>query len=447
MLVPAGNPIKTGAPIDVIPASAVFCGCAEDAELPSRWDQFRLAEQLHLAEPHRPDQLVDYGADRHQSEREGHGDHGGRDRAAGELESRGSDHRRPQRGTIPYNYGQTYAPKTAVGIIEETHVFTPNIVNQLKYGYARYNGPTFDADQLPAYSATAMGISGLPAGPAQQAFPITSFAGTNAPTQWGGTTPSVTLAENYTLLDNLQWVKGKHTLTFGGQIAWLLYNVVNATGGTTPVTLANAVTETAGITPSSNSKPSYAAPGGTGLSYASFLIGQIDRPSYTQYLQQEFGARFRAMSPYIQDNWKVTSKLTLDLGLRYDFFPTVTEVHNAGSFFNPDLANPVTGVNGALQFTGNGANTCNCSTPVNNYFKNFGPRLGLAYQIDPKTVMRASYGVMFTHGNAVGGSATSLGTLGFAASPSFAASGTLLSTAPLTAARGTPFRLRRPPQE
>ena len=58
---------------------------------------------------------------------------------------------------------------------------------------------------------------------------------------------------------------------------------------------------------------------------------------------------------------------------------------------------------------------------MNNYYKNIGPRLGLAYQIDPKTVMRASYGVMFTHGNAVGGSSTSLGTLGFSAAPSFLA--------------------------
>ena len=156
----------------------------------------------------------------------------------------------------------------------------------------------------------------------------------------------------------------------------------------------------------------------TGLSYASFLVGQIDKTSFTQYLQQEFGARFRAISPYVQDNWRVTSKLTLDLGLRYDFFPSVTEVHNAGSFFSPTLANPVTGLNGALQFTGHGAGTCNCSTPVNNYYKNFGPRLGLAYQVDPKTVIRASYGIMFTHGNAVGGSALrSLGGTSWASLP------------------------------
>jgi hypothetical protein len=333
-------------------------------------------------------------------------------------------------GPIPYNFGQVYAPKTAVGVIEETHVFTSNIVNQLKYGYARYNGPTFDADQSPAYSATAMGITGLPLGAAQGGFPFVTYAGTDAPTNWAGEGPSVTLAENYTLLDNLQWVKGKHTLTFGAQIAWLLYNVVNATGGSTPATLADAVTETAAINkgaPVSN----------TGLSYASFLIGQTDKLSFTDYLQQEFGARFRAISPYVQDNWRVTPKLTLDLGLRYDFFPSVTEVHNAGSFFSPTLANPFTGVGGALQFTGSGAGTCNCSTPVNNYYKNFGPRIGLAYQVDPKTVVRASYGIMFTHGNAVGGSATSLGTLGFSSAPSFSSStSTYLSSAPFTGTNG-----------
>jgi hypothetical protein len=338
-------------------------------------------------------------------------------------------------GPIPYNYGQAYAPKTAVGIIEETHIFTPHLVNQFKYGFARYNGPTFVSNSGAAYAATTMGISGLPSGAAQNTFPIVTWAGTDAPTNWGGTTPSVTLAQNYTLVDNVQWVKGKHTFTFGGQIAWLQYNVVNATGGSTPITLAQAVTETAGISTSGSTKGSTIS--GTGLSYASFLLGENDKLSFTNYLQQEFGARFRPISPYIQDNWKVSDKLTLDLGLRYDFFPSVREVHNAGSYFSPTLANPITGVGGALQFTGSGAGTCNCSTPVNNYFKNFGPRIGLAYQVDPKTVIRASWGLIFSHGNAVGGLATSLGTLGFSTAPSFSSSGsTYLSTAPFTGSNG-----------
>src|SRR5215469_7372728 len=190
-------------------------------------------------------------------------------------------------GPIPYNYGQTYAPKTAVGVIEETHIFTPNLINQFKYGYARYNGPTFNADQLPPYAATAMGITGLPAGPAQDGFPITTFSAScssttnNAPTCWAGTTPNVTIAQNYTLLDSVQWIKGNHSFTFGGQIAWLLYNVNNATGGSTPITLANSVTETSGIVTSGTNKGSLIS--GSGNAYASFLVGQIDKTSFTTY--------------------------------------------------------------------------------------------------------------------------------------------------------------------
>jgi Carboxypeptidase regulatory-like domain/TonB dependent receptor len=328
-------------------------------------------------------------------------------------------------GPEPYNYGQAFTPKTAVGVIEETHIFSPHIVNQIKYGYARYNGPTFNPNITPAFASSTLGISGLPAGQAAGGFPVVTFAGTAAPTNWGGAQANVTIAQNYTLLDNVQWNVGKHSLTMGGQIAWLLYNVTPLTGGSSFLTLATAVTETAGL-----QNGTFAATPNTGLSYASFLIGQIDKGSLSQNVVQGFGSRFRAISPYVQDNWKVTEKLTLDLGLRYDFFPALTEAHDNMSFFNPNLANPVTGVNGALQFTGTGANTCNCRTPVNNYFKNFGPRIGLAYQVDPKTVIRASYGVMYTHGNGVGGGSGTAGgagnSLGFSASPSFSANAQLL---------------------
>ena len=341
-------------------------------------------------------------------------------------------------GPVPYNYGQTFAPKTAVGVIEETHVFSPRIINQFKYGYARYNGPTFQPNQTPTFAAATQGITGLPGGQAAGAFPIVTYTGTNAPTNWAGQVANVTIAENYTLLDNVQWNIGKHSLTFGGQIAWLLYQVLPDTGGTSPLTIATNVTETAAFNPSTNN--SIAATANTGYSYASFLIGEVDKGSLTQNVVQEYGSRFRAISPYIQDNWKVNQKLTLDIGLRYDFFPSLREAHDNMSFFNPNLANPITGINGALQYTGTGTNTCNCHTPVNNYFKNFGPRIGLAYQVDTKTVVRASYGVMYTHGNAVGGGGSTAGlagnTLGFSASPSFSANAQLLSTFPLTGNTG-----------
>ncbi|HXS11678.1 MAG TPA: carboxypeptidase-like regulatory domain-containing protein [Acidobacteriaceae bacterium] len=327
-------------------------------------------------------------------------------------------------GPIPYNQGQVFAPKTAVAIAEETHIFTPHVINQIKYGFARYNGPTINADYNPAYGAgTAMGITNLPAGQASGAFPITTFAsGANPPTNWAGTTASVTIAQNFTLVDNVQWIFGNHSLTLGGQIAWIQYLNRPATTGTTPLTLTNSVNPTAQI--NSNGQPNtFTVTANTGLAYASFLLGQIGSSSMTSYAVQEYASRFSAVSPYVQDNWKVNSRLTLDLGLRWDYFPPVRENVDNLSFFNPNLTNPVTGSGGVLQFAGNGTNTCNCSSPSNTYWKNFGPRFGFAYQSDPKTVWRGSMGVMFTHGNGVGGGgASSLGggnvSLGFSSSAS-----------------------------
>jgi hypothetical protein len=329
-------------------------------------------------------------------------------------------------GPVPFNYGQAYAPKTSVGIIEETHIFTPHLINQLKWGYARYNGPAFNPGANPQYAPSKFGISfaNSLAGQAISTFPTVPFAGTNSPTGWNGYVANIVIAENYTAMDNLQWTVGKHSFTFGGQVAWMLYNTASATGGTTPMVLASGVNETGGL-----AKGSYTTTGG-GMAYASFLLGQIDgakgnnsagsSSTYTDYsAHPEYGARFRPISPYIQDNWKITPKLTLDLGLRYDFYPSVREVHDDASFFDPNatLTLPTGSMSGALNYTGHVANTCNCDTPVKNYYRNLGPRLGAAYQLNSKTVIRSSWGVMYTHGDAVGGLASTLGTLGFSNAP------------------------------
>jgi hypothetical protein len=316
-------------------------------------------------------------------------------------------------GPLPFNYGQGYAPKTKTEIFEDTYEVNPHMVNQFKFGFARYYSPSFNLDNTPAFAASNLGITGVPAGQASTSFPEVTFAGTDAPTQWGGDTGSKKISNAYYVIDNYQWDFGKHLLTFGAQIAWLQYQYTLDTGGSSQLLLATNTSETAGYTTGTTINP------GTGLSYASFLVGQIDAASLTQNAVQETGARFRPISPYVQDDWKVSRKLTLNLGLRYDFFPSYREANKVLSFFNPNATN-ASGTAGVLEFAGSGANTCNCSSPVDNYKKQFGPRLGLAYQILPKTVLRASWGVMYTHGNAVAGSAISqngTGILGFQASP------------------------------
>lgn len=317
-------------------------------------------------------------------------------------------------GPLPFNYGQGYAPKTKTDIFEDTYTINPHMVNQFKFGFARYYSPSFNlGNNNPAWAASTLGITGVPAGQASTSFPEVTFAGTDGPTQWGGDTGSRKISNAYYIIDNYQWDFGKHLLTFGAQIAWLQYQYILDTGGSSQLLLAANTSETAGYTTGTTINT------GQGLSYASFLVGQIDAASLTQNAVLETGARFRPISPYVQDDWKISPKLTLNLGLRYDYYPSYQEAHNVLSFFNPTGTN-ASGTAGVLEFAGSGANTCNCSTPVNNYKKQFGPRLGLAYQVLPKTVFRASWGVMYTHGNAVAGSAISqngTGILGFQASP------------------------------
>ncbi len=316
-------------------------------------------------------------------------------------------------GPLPFNYGQGYAPKTKTDIFEDTYTINSHMVNQFKFGFARYYSPSFNLNNVPEYAATKFGITGVPEGQASTSFPEVTFAGTDAPYQWGGDTGGKKISNAYYIIDNYQWVFGKHSLTLGAQFAWLQYQYTLDTGGSSQLLLAAATAETAGYTSGTTINS------GTGLSYASFLLGKIDSGSFTDNLVQETGARFRPISPYVQDDWKLTAKLTVNLGLRYDYFPTYEEAHNVLSFFNPSATNAA-GTAGTLQFAGTGNNTCNCSTPVKNYMKQFGPRIGLAYQVFPQTVLRASYGVMYTHGNGVAGSSVSqngTGILGFQASP------------------------------
>jgi hypothetical protein len=329
----------------------------------------------------------------------------------------------------PYNYGQEFAPKTTVWTLQETYVISPRFVNQFNYGFARYNGPTYNPNQGGDFAATAAGISGLPAGQASDAFPITNFTGNGSlPTSWAGSIANGSIA------------LGKHSITVGAQVKWLEYNyTINGTG-TSPLTLNASSTETQGFLckPVTNSSGVVTTPATgtcslansttnldtkTGYSYASFLAGAIDSETLTDNLAiVSTGGRFRPISPYIQDDWKVNSRLTLNLGLRWDYYPTYREQFDRLSFLDPNATNPITGNKGAIAFAGHTATSgsCNCRTNVNDFYKNLGPRLGFAFQSDPKTVWRGSWGVMYTHGNGVGGSAISrngTGTLGFSAIP------------------------------
>jgi hypothetical protein len=345
-------------------------------------------------------------------------------------------------GVVNYlnNYGSPFLPPPYIGgdlaniypknyIVEDDYTITPNLINQLKYGFTRFYQNIHDATQgVKAWEAPTLGITNLPGGQAGEEFPgaafgTTSYFGTAEQT-WTGDGNSVstqlTTPNNYALTDNVLWVKGKHALTVGLTFQWQEINNANPATFTGVLDLSYNAYSTANFGAGSNalstggSGAPGTATGPSGFSYASYLLGAVggstgndtSAPSIGLDYVSELAGRYKTISPYVQDSYKVTNKLTLDLGLRWDYLPPFHELRNRWTFLNPTMTNPLTNTPGILQFAGNygGAGvSCQCTTPVATYWKNWGPRVGVAYSIDSKTVIRAGYAQVFTQAGGVGG--------------------------------------------
>jgi hypothetical protein len=325
---------------------------------------------------------------------------------------------------LPYSNGINVAELTATGILQDTYVFTPHLVNQLKYGYVRQWGPVSNATLgNPKYSAsTAIGIGNLPPGQASDTFPQVTFSGgvDNPITFYsrGGYDQNV---NTYTLMDNLQWVRGRNNFTFGFDFQWLNENESDFSTQSTPLSINTSNASTAGYASNGSIEN-----GSTGSAYASFLLGAVNATGVTVQPFSTLGARYKAFSPYAQDDIRVNSKLTINAGLRWDFYPPYHEVQNRWSFMNPSLVNPATGSLGIIEFAGSGYDACNCKTPVHYYFGNAAPRVGFAYSVNNKTVVRGGFGINYSHGGGVGGrlgANNGTGQTGFVGSATFASTG------------------------
>ena len=268
------------------------------------------------------------------------------------------------RHAVPYTSTATVIPPPYLGTtasivaghwadLSDAYTFRPNLVNQFSFGFSNFGGPPLEniTQGVKAWEAANMGINftGVPAnGQAVTEFPTNIFGGSNAQSEWGEAGSGViapTVSETYTAVDNLLWVKGKHAMTFGIQLQWLEENASVYDGPTSSLTLNWSTNETAAV-----SGTSYT--GSTGYSYASFLLGAVDTTAVTLQPFSFLGGRYRPIAPYVADDYKITDKLTLNLGLRWDYIPTYNEVQNRFSFLSPYGTNPVTGNAGVLEFAG-----------------------------------------------------------------------------------------------
>ncbi len=192
-----------------------------------------------------------------------------------------------------------------------------------------------------------------------------------------------------TFTNSFTWVKGNHTFKFGGEMVFEGLPIAN--GSRSDGEFGFATQETADPFSTANTY----ANGATGFAYGSFLLGLYNSLNVSPQDTLRLGNH--SFGLYAQDSWKVTRRLTIDYGLRYDFATLLSEEHGrmqdaAFNLPDPAIANRI----GTVVYGGDCKAVPGCGGQLNgNYPYALGPRLGIAYQIDKKTVLRLGAGITY----------------------------------------------------
>lgn len=292
-------------------------------------------------------------------------------------------------------------------VLDWTGTVTPTMVANIRASNTRFieKGSGFDNA---GFDLTSLGlpkslVSQLPGGYLMGVWNVGGY-------QTLGRTSSVNITNSYGLEGSITKVWGKHTLKAGMDIRRIQY-LVGDTGSILEEDFNSAWTQQVYNN------------GGNGLGgdgYASFLLGypsggQSNYAAYPFYRQWY-------LAPYLQDDWKVSNRLTVNLGLRYDINEPISEKHNRLDYaFDPNVPNPIgamaianikalnlqipaqyaslynnlANLKGSMQFVGVG----HPDKPANIDYTGIQPRIGFAYRLQDKMVMRGGYGAYMVNPN------------------------------------------------
>jgi hypothetical protein len=245
------------------------------------------------------------------------------------------------------------------------HIFSANVLNEVRVGDTR-RAVVRAAAQLAGIASAALGIPGIPS---TARFPKTLPTLLISGYQQLGSPPN-TASDSSTrvseVADALTWVKGAHTLKMGLDWRWERLDVVQPPSPTGSFTFNSLGSDLPGVV-------------NTGTPLASFLLGQVQL--FTIDLQQApIQERAHFQEYFVQDDWKVNDRLTINPGLRYTLnFPS-TEINGQTAVFNLQTR--------LLEYPGD--------KPVRPLTKdNFGPRFGLVYRLTDKTIVSSGYGLVW----------------------------------------------------
>jgi hypothetical protein len=254
-------------------------------------------------------------------------------------------------------------------VANETHVFTPHLLNDVRLGYTR-RGNTITGTTLGGTASAALGIPGIPTNAAfNNALPLFTFTGFQ---QLGPSSSTFSKYQTavWQVVDTVGYARGSHAFKFGMDFRWYQLNTVAPPNPTGSFAFTTTGTDQQGVTNSGNS-------------IASFLLGQVD--TFQIDLQQsKIRPRDHIEEYFAQDDWKATRQLTLNIGVRWTLHFPSTEKNNQGAVFNLSTQQ--------LDYLGQNGYS---RSARELHYGNFAPRVGLAYLLTPKTVVRSGFGIVF----------------------------------------------------
>jgi hypothetical protein len=275
---------------------------------------------------------------------------------------------------------------TRQGVFEETHIFSPHVINEFRAGYTRLRTERLQFNANDNLSAKA-GIPGIPFTTGNGGLPRFAVSGL---TNFGSATfqPTAEFENVYHFIENVSLIKGRHTMKLG--VEWkpiVNFSILQ------PPESRGRFTYNGNFTRDAQDRNN------SGLGFADFALGRSSNALISSFINDTFqqpGYFF-----YVQDDFKATSKLTLNLGIRYEYISQPLERRDAEATYNiaTGALDIPKGRNDPLPSSFFPEVTVNRNAPrqlVPQDRNNFAPRVGFAYQLTKKTVLRSGYGIFYS---------------------------------------------------